>query len=80
MKYSCCEEDTNWLLLEDQGYLQRYQCKICGEEICVHGDFPIVLNAPPQSCKIYVEWSKEISLVSPDSYIKKLASQRKKYR
>lgn len=75
---NCCEDDDNWHLLEDKGCFQQYQCKVCGEKFSVHGDFPIILNTPPQRCNLYVEWSKESSLVSQINTLKKLIPHVKK--
>lgn len=75
----CCEDENNWLLVEDNGYLQLYKCRKCGEEIWVHGDFPVTSDNLPQICKLYVEWSKEISLVSQINALKKIIPSVRKF-
>lgn len=75
----CCKDGNNWITIEDKGCLVLYKCKICGEENWIHVDYSLdyylgydTSQALPERCRIYVEWSREIGIVSQINILKNL--------
>ncbi len=68
----CCEDSNNWILLEKIGVLECYRCKKCGEEFWVHVDYMLVPQFPLVLCDVFVNWSREHSVVEQIICLKKI--------
>lgn len=68
----CCKDDNNWILLEKIGCLERYRCKKCGEELEGHVDYMLFPESRPVLCDVFVNWSREHSVVEQINCLKKI--------
>lgn len=67
---NCCDDCNNWILLEKIGVLESYQCKKCGEKFWVHVDHMLVPQFPLVLCDVFVNWSREHSVVEQINCLK----------
>lgn len=75
MKHTCNENDL--ILMEQKGTLAIYQCPICGKKSYELGSIAISDDILLSRCKLYVQWSKEDSLVNQIHNLKKLIPKLK---
>lgn len=72
-----CDEKSLVVLKED-GVLITYKCLVCGKEFSEIGSIVITADKDLLKCEIYVKWSKDSSVVSQISKLKKLIPDTKK--
>lgn len=76
MEHKCDEKSL--VVLKEDGVLTTYKCLVCGREFSEIGSIVITGDKDLLMCEIYVKWSKDSSVVSQISRLKKLIPDTKK--
>lgn len=76
MEHKCDEKKL--ILIKHVGTLDTYMCPICRKEFYELGSIVIPNDKPLQKCKIYMEWSSNISLVEQINELKNIVPDIKK--
>lgn len=70
MEHKC--DESNLIIIKEEGMLTSYKCPICGKEFSEIGTIAISNAKNLLRCQIYMEWSKNISLTLQIHTLKKL--------
>ena len=76
VEHKCDEKSL--VVLKEEGVLTTYKCLVCGKEFSEIGSIVITADKDLLMCEIYVKWSKDSSVVSQISKLKKLIPDTKK--
>lgn len=76
MDHKCDKKDL--IVLKEDGVLTTYKCLACGKEFSETGSIVITNDKNLLMCEIYIKWSKDSSVVSQISKLKKLIPDTKK--
>lgn len=76
MEHKC--DEISLVVLKEDGVLTTYKCLVCGKEFSEIGSIVITADKDLSMCEIYVKWSKDSSVVSQISKLKKLIPDTKK--